>query len=87
MAASNPDLTLSETWQDLTATYAGMISVSSFVQCKGGYPCLIYWGGGSAPAGSAGAVLTSGNTAYGTAAKIWVRAVSGSAVIACGTTD
>lgn len=88
MAASNPDIQVSFAWQDLIATYAGLASASAYVQNKGALPALVYFSAsGSAPADASGVLVKSGDTVFGTAAHIWVRALNDSVEIQAGLTD
>lgn len=88
MAASNPDVSVTG-WTDLVATYPGMTSVASYVQCKG--PCeivVMFSASGTAPSDNSGMLLARGDYADGTAAHIWVRSLgNGPAAVASGVMD
>lgn len=92
MAQNYANLTATETWRDLVATYPAMANAASFVQNSGpGALVVQFTSSGSAPAANStdGIVLNATNSAIalGTAAHIWVRALNDACTVRCGLTD
>lgn len=91
MAKTEPDLTITKAWQDLTATYAGMAGVSSYIQNKSfntdRHMLVVFSASATAPTGPTGLRVPPGEIAQGTAAHVWVRAFREDVLINCGTAD
>lgn len=82
MTATQADITVDGTWEDIAATDTDLASVDVLIQNKGNNPVLVFFGGGSAPTGNQGPYLLPGVATTGNAANIWVKAPSGSGLIA-----
>jgi hypothetical protein len=92
MAQNYANLTATETWRDLVATYPAMANAASLVQNSGPGALLVqFTSSGSAPSASNvdGSLLDTiyNSVADGTAAHIWVRALNGACTVRCGLKD
>lgn len=75
MTTSYPDVTLTASWQDITALtgYSAIANARTLFQTKGGYIAFIYFGGASAPGANDGHQMNPGQSYTATAAHVWVR--------------
>ena len=88
MAASNADIAVNASWQDLVATYAGLASTPCYVQNKGPNEVLVmFTASASQPSSDSGILLRRGDVAYGTSAHVWVKGLQGVCGVQCGLTD
>lgn len=71
-----PDVTLTNQWQDITATVPAAASVDLLIQNVGSPTVQIVQGGASAPSDGtkSGLRITAGQDAYVNNARLWARA-------------
>ncbi len=88
MAKSETDVTIGTAWQDLTVTFPELAGVPMRMQNKSmDFVEVNFSSSASPPGDNSGYRLLAGGEKTGTAAHIWVRSESGSAVVACGVDD
>lgn len=83
--AGQSDFQCTGSWADIGATIAAVISTDTVIQCLDLGGVQVVFGGGTAPTGKSGVILSHLDSMQGNAANIWVRALDGSGAVSVTT--
>lgn len=81
MATTLDDVVITDAWEDLVDTHASLAGAAATIQNQGPGPVAIVYGGGAAPTNKSGIMLGVRETATGSSANVWARAINSQGLV------